>query len=82
MKNSGKEGVMVQNDAKIILLPIKVIFSAASIPKDPILRRRAAVPGAINMSGIASKPNGKDQRQRKGSTIRFIMGPISEKRLK
>ena len=57
---------MVQNDANKILLPARVILSAASIPKDPALRSRAAVPGAINISGIASRPMGKDQRQRKG----------------
>ena len=73
---------MVQNDAKKILLPIRVILSAASIPNDPTLRSKVAVPGAINISGIDSRPMGNDHRQRKGSTSRFITGPISEKRLK
>ena len=73
---------MVQNDAKTILLPSKVILSAASIPNDPTLRSIAAIPGAINISGIANRPKGKAQRQRKGSTNRFITGPIGEKRLK
>ena len=73
---------MSHSEAKGIVLPQEVTLIAADIPYDPACKSRAARSGEMKINGIATRPMGRDHRQRRGSTRMFKIGPTREMRLK